>query len=593
MRLAWMLAWLAGLALASLASWWVWRNAPIPDETQRFAATLAPVLVWSLLPFLFGRWLFGGAGRTEAPGLRDQKRMALRFLADRGLKGANRRHSLPLFLVAGPAGAGKSSLLEQTQTGLGMPVAIGAGRWWVGQDAIFVETDFSGEKSAQDVIDLIRAVRPRQPINATLLVVSPSDLALADEVELRMASEAIASELRLVEERTGAGPPVYLLLTKSDMLPGFREFFDRLEPQDRDAPWGFALPFTGPASAEQAALEFDRGFERMLSGMRARHIEWLSREADAVRSARIHGFSTQGAALSRQIKPILDALVPKQTHVWKGAVLRGVFLTSARQEPLTIDALLPELSRRFSLPRIGTLPPDLGMEDENHGYFIAGAFRKAILPEAGLIASRRSVWPAVQWGLIALAVGAALAASWAVYRVVDAQTRMTARLSEATSEFAAVPSPSTVANLPAVVASLQRFDTMIGEIEASPEVPAYAFWIAGRDRALAAATDARRGYLRNALLPHLTALLENQLADVEQPDGDLQSLIAVAEAGDDPESAVIRQWLERNASLVGEADRERLVGEGINSIREGGGLTVDPAYIDAARRMIAYRESLS
>jgi len=593
MRLAWMLAWLAGLALASVASWWVWRNAPIPDEMQRFAATLAPVLVWSLLPPVFGRWLFAGKARTETPGLREQKRMAMRFLADRGLKGNRGRHSLPLFLVAGPAGAGKSSLIEQTQAGLGMPVAIGAARWWVGQDAIFVETNFDSEQSAQDVVDLIRAMRPRQPVNATLLAISPPDLALADEVELKMVSEAIASELRLIEERIGVGPPVYLLLTKTDMMPGFREFFDRLEPQDREAPWGFALPFLQPPAAEQAAFEFERGMERLVSGMRARHIEWLSREADAVRSARIHGFSTQGAAIGRQIRPILEALAPKQTHLWKGAVLRGVFLTSARQEPLTIDVLLPELSRRFSLPRIGTLPPDLGMEDENHGYFVAGAFRSAILPEAGLIAAKRSPWPTIQWTLIALMIGGALAASWALYRVVDQQTRMAARLSEAASEFPAVQSPSTVERLGAVLSGLQRFDTMISDVGATPPVPPYAFWIAGRDRNLAAAQEARRAYLRNALLPHLSALLETQLADVERPDEELLSLIAVAEAGDDPESGIVREWLERNADLVAEDDREKLVREGLDSIRAGGGLTIDPGYVDAARRMLAYRDSLT
>src|SRR5690606_36299984 len=178
------------------------------------------------------------------------------------------------------------------------------------------------------------------------------------------------------------------------------EFFDRREPQDREALWGFALPFVAAPTAEEASTEFELGLNRMLAGMRARHVEWLSREADSVRSGRIHGFATQSAASGRQIRPILEALVPQQTHGWNGAILRGVFLTSARQEPLTIDPMLPDLSRRFSLPRIGTLPPDLGMEDESHGYFIAGAIRNALLPEAGLVSSKRSAWPLVHWALI-------------------------------------------------------------------------------------------------------------------------------------------------------------------------------------------------
>src|SRR5690606_13656277 len=273
MRIGWMLAWLAGLALASLASWWIWQNVAIANETVRFAATLAPVIAWALVLLGTGRWMFGASTRTESPKLRDQRRTAIRFLADRGLKGSRRRHSLPLYLVAGPDGAGKSALLEQTQTGLGLPMTIVTSRWWVGQDAIFVETGVGGGQNGQDVYDLIRSVRPRQPVNATLLVVSPSELALADETELRMVADGIASELRLLEERIGSEPPVYLFLTKTDMVPGFREFFDRLEPQDREAPWGFALPFVAAPTAEEASIEFELGLNRMLAGMRARHVE--------------------------------------------------------------------------------------------------------------------------------------------------------------------------------------------------------------------------------------------------------------------------------------------------------------------------------
>lgn len=589
-----MLAWLAGLALASSASWWIWREQPFPDEARLFIATLAPVVLWALLPVVFARWMFaGGSGRTETPKLRDQKRMVLRFLADRGLKGSRRRHALPLYLVAGPPGTGKSSLIEQTETGLGMPASIGDSRWWVGQDAIFVEASIGGAEGVQDVFDLIRGVRPRQPLNATLLVVSPPDLALADETELQMTAEAIAADLRLLEERVGMSAPVYLFLAKTDMVPGFREFFDRLEPHDREAAWGFSLPLPADQpTAEQAAAEYEKGLDRMLSGMRARHIEWLSREVDPVRSGRIHGFSTQGAALSRQIRPILDALAPKPAQEWQGVALRGVFLTSARQEPLTIDALLPDLSQRFALPRIGTLPPDLGMEDENHGYFIAGAIRKAVLPEAGLATRQSGISGLVQWALIALAVAGTIGAGWYIWRGFDQEVRLAARLSQTTAEFGSVSSPSSIDRLGEVVAALRRFDALAAEAGAMAET-ALPPPMTGRKRYVAAASEARSAYLRNVLLPHLTALLETQLADVQRADGELSELIAVSQAAGDPDSDELRRWLEANAALVAEEDRERFVGEGIESIRAGGGLDIDPAYIDAARRMIAYRESLS
>jgi len=588
-----MLAWLAGLVIASAASWWIWRSAPAADELPRFAAALAPVIVWALVPAVLGRWMFGDKeGRSGAPNLRDQRRAVLRFLADRGLKGSRRRHSLPLYLVAGPSGSGKSALLLQSDTGLGLPVAVGASRWWVGQDAIFVETNFDGAGGSQDVFDLIRTVRPRQPMSATLLVISPADLTLADEAEHRAIADAIASDLSLLEERIGARPPLYLLLSKTDMVPGFHEFFDRLEPLDRATPWGFSLPLADDLAAGQEAADIDKGFDRLLSAMRARHVEWLSREADPVRSGRIHGFATQVAALRHQIKPIVDALLPRQTHAWQGAILRGVFLTSAHQEPLTIDSLLPDLSRWFALPRIGTLPPDLGMEDENHGYFIAGAFQQAILPEAGLVAAKRKPWAAMQWTFVAVMIVCGLTAGLYVLRVFDTEVQLAPRISRAAAEFPAFASPSSASQLPSVVAAIKRFDALVAEIRAEPSPP-LLLGDNGRPLYGSALADARRNFRQNVLLPHLSALLETQLVDADADDAELKVLIAVAEAAAEPGSDSVRQWLEDNASLVPETDRETLVSEGIEGIREAGGLAVDPAYIDAARRMIAYRESLS
>ena len=591
MRVGWMLAWLAGLALASVASWWIWQTDSFPDEAVRFAATIAPVVIWALVLLGAGRWMFGASARPENPKLRDQRRTAIRFLADRGLKGSRGRHSLPLYLVAGPDGAGKSALLEQTQTGLGLPVTIGTSRWWVGQDAIFVETSVGGGQNGQDTYDLIRSVRPRQPVSATMLVVSPSELALADETELRMVADGIASELRLLEERIGSEPPVYLFLTKTDMVPGFREFFDRLEPQDREAPWGFALPFVAAPTAEEASTEFELGLNRMLAGMRARHVEWLSREADSVRSGRIHGFAMQSAAIGRQIRPILEALVPEQTLGWNGAILRGVFLTSARQEPLTIDPMLPDLSRRFSLPRIGTLPPDLGMEDESHGYFIAGAIRNALLPEAGLVSSKRSAWPLVQWVLIGILATATLVAGWKLFSAYDVEARRTARLSQTLAAIAVPASPSTVENIPSVVSTLQRIAGLKQDV--SSDVGFLSGFFGQGSIQVQAIDETLRNYRHNVLLPHLSALLESELADVEQGDAALQALISIAEAAGEPGSPLLRKWLEDKATLVAEEDRDIFITEAAASINEAGGLPVDPAFAEAARRMIAYRESLS
>lgn len=596
----WVVAgWFAGLLFACGASWLIWNHAPLRDGDLRFALALSPLVVWAVLPVLLHRSASALAPATENPQLRDLRRAVLTHLADRGLKGGRARYSLPFYLVLGSPGSGKSSLLEASQSGLGMPKSIGQATWWVGKEAVFVEAALgSGGTAHRDLYELLRRLRPALPVNGVLLVASPADLALADQAEQRMITQAISDELRELEDVTGSVVPTYLLLSKIDLIPGFREFFDRQEPGERSQPWGFALPFGHEAVAQPSDIRDEKiaeGFRGIVSAMRLRHMEWLSREADPVRCSRIHAFSAQIAALQHSMRPVLNALASEQTRVWKGALLRGLFLTSARQEPLTIDALLPDLSRRFAMPRIGTLPPDLGLDDEDHGYFVEGAFKRAIFPEAGLAMrrSKRRVGPYAQWAAIAALVAAGLAGAYAGFHIFDEEVRLSARVAEAGAARSSLPARSTLAGIPAVVRQFQFLDVLEADIAAVPAPPAYALGLSSRAGLRAALRQSRRDLRANALMPHLSALLETQLVDEDADTETLRERIRAAESAAEPASAILHGWLEASAEAMDDTIRTVFVAEGMEALREAPRLEVDPAYLDAARRLVAYRESLS
>jgi hypothetical protein len=52
-------------------------------------------------------------------------------------------------------------------------------------------------------------------------------------------------------------------------------------------------------------------------------------------------------------------------------------------------------------------------------------------------------------------------------------------------------------------------------------------------------------------------------------------------------------WLQAQAATLPEADRAFFISESEAAVGASGGLSVDPAYLDAARRIIAYKDSLS
>lgn len=596
----WRLAfWLAGLALSLAASWAIWRYARIPDADLRFAACLAPPTLWALVPVVFWRFFARSAKQADAPGLRDQRRAVRTLLADRGYKGRRARYSVPFYLVVGAPGVGKSSLLDRSGLGLTMPVAIGGATWWVGKEAVFVEASLGlPDRSLHEVCDVLRSLRPLQPVNGTILVLSPADLTLADQAEHREMAQTAAQGLREIEEATGQSPPVYLALAKVDLLPGFLEFFDRQEQQERSQPWGFALPFAGPAvrpTAAEAGEALGRGFEELLEAMRVRLVEWLSREADAVRCARINGFGTQIANLNRTLQPMLSAFLPGSgSTTWRGAALRGVYLTSARQEALSIDGLLPELSRRFAMPRIGMLPPDLGLDDEDHGYFIGGMFAKAVFPEAGLVArnARGRFGAALQWAAVAAIVAASAGTGYLVFQAFDGSVRQAARAAEIPDDIRPIPDPARLDSLPSILAAMRRLEAFGMEFDAEEPDHADLLRLSARPPLAAAAQDALDRLRRNAFAPSLTALLETQLVDLDADIETLRGRIALAE---DPAGPGARPaaWLEEGAALVPEADRAYFVGQGAALFLNDGGLRVDPAYLDAARRIVAWKESLS
>ncbi len=66
-----------------------------------------------------------------------------------------------------------------------------------------------------------------------------------------------------------------------------------------------------------------------------------------------------------------------------------------------------------------------------------------------------------------------------------------------------------------------------------------------------------------------------------------------AEKAADPAPPEVRAWLEKRAATIAGDRQGPFVAEALAAIAEAGGLAVGPAYIEAARRRIAYRESLT
>ena len=165
-------------------------------------------------------------------------------------------YSLPWYLIIGESGAGKTEAIRRC--GVGFPPGLqdelqGVGgtvnmNWWFTNNAVILDTagkmvfpelDSSAQTQEWEVfLNLLKRNRKHCPINGLILVI-PADGFFITETDRREGldldqkiqkkSSEIARQLELIKQRLEVRFPVYLVITKADLIVGFREFFDSID----------------------------------------------------------------------------------------------------------------------------------------------------------------------------------------------------------------------------------------------------------------------------------------------------------------------------------------------------------------------------
>src|SRR5690606_31438581 len=195
------------------------------------------------------------------------------------------RNELPWYLLLGPQGSGKTSLLDFS--GLDFPLNRGENQrltkdvsgtryadWYFADHAVLIDTagryltqpDAQIDRSAWDtLLGLLRKRRAR-PLNG-LLVNIPVELLLGDnELELEIVCRQTRQRLHEIHQRLAVDVPVYLVLSKADRILGFEEFFDQLSREESDQVLGvsFRQQQKG-AEAQVVRQEFEELLRRLNS----------------------------------------------------------------------------------------------------------------------------------------------------------------------------------------------------------------------------------------------------------------------------------------------------------------------------------------
>ncbi|MHB8137731.1 MAG: type VI secretion protein IcmF/TssM N-terminal domain-containing protein [Smithellaceae bacterium] len=256
----------------------------------------------------------------------------------------NPLYVLPWYLVIGESGSGKTTSLNSAR--LASPFAdhgktdgISGTRnceWWFLEQAIVIDTagryciPVNGESDRQEwqnFLSLLAKYRKKEPLNGLIVTIAADKLLSAEK-------SAIEDEARIMRRRIdelmrvlGIKFPVYVLVTKCDLIQGINRFCEQLPADSLKQPMGMinqSLSDNIPAFLESAVQTVSKRLRNMrillLHQLEQKHVDppllFFPEEFDDIK---------QG--LSLFVKTTFGVNPYQETPI-----LRGLFFSSGRQQ---------------------------------------------------------------------------------------------------------------------------------------------------------------------------------------------------------------------------------------------------------------------
>jgi type VI secretion system protein ImpL len=398
--------------------------------------------------------------------------------------------------------------------------------WWFTDEAVLVDT--AGRYTTQDsdqhadaaawhgFLGLLKRHRPTQPLNGVIVTVSIADLLHWNKEQL--AKYAAHVRLRILElyAQLGVRIPLYVLVTKADLLAGFTEYFGGLDAEGRAQVWGTTFDHAPQPPEPRALLDgFDEELARLERRLYDGLLSRLQDERDLQRRAAVYRFPQQFRSASPLISAFVDATFGSG---WKAErpLLRGVYLTSGTQEGSPIDRVLGTLARSFNLEN-KVQPPAAAA---GKSYFLRRLLKEVIFPEAGLAGTdrarerrRRSLRVAAYASMAAVTV--ALALAWTASFFSNGSLIASAEAAAAQAKGALDGLPPRAGDEARLVAALSRLRELQ---QPTGEGMLLHLGFYQGDKLRAQAERAYRNALRDGLLPHLAEIPTWQLPEAARSE---------------------------------------------------------------------------
>ncbi|TXH46948.1 MAG: type VI secretion system membrane subunit TssM [Burkholderiaceae bacterium] len=562
--------WIGGLIVLalSLMLWWVGPliasgdSRPLESAGRRLLWIGVIVLVWLAIEGIRialarrrNRQLIEQlAGDSEAD---ERSQQEARLLAERfqqalltlkstklgGQGGQRMLYQLPWYMFIGAPGSGKTTAL--VNSGLRFPLAttkdqaggvggVGGTRncdWWFTDDAVLIDT--AGRYTTQDshaqvdgsawntFLGLLKRFRPRQPINGVFVTLSVGDLLSFSAAERKQYAQVVRTRVEELQRDLGLQFPVYIMVTKCDLVAGFNEFFSTLDATQRAQVWGVTFDVDlAKRSAPPAKTAFEAEVPGLVNRLNEILMARLQEERDAQRRSQMYPFPQQFAALTPLVAEFLEGAFG-DSKLTTPPLVRGVYFTSGTQQGAPIDRLLSSLSKAISVRSAQAKSSPLAGAAKS--FFIEKLLKDVIFPEAGLAGHSeqrerrlRLLNAALLGGSVSLGVGLASAWTWSYHHNQEGLARAADTSAKARTALGGVGAPrdGDLSSLAEALSAMRRIAPSVNDpVKDAPWSMSFGLYQA---RKVEAQVDERyRMALQQGLLPRMALQLERVMAAPE------------------------------------------------------------------------------
>ena len=355
---------------------------------------------------------------------------------------------LPWYLVVGESGSGKTTAISRTRLTSAIkniaqsaPVSQTSNfDWWYFSKAIVIDTAGryvspqsveSDQVEWEKLLELLARSRPKDGFDGLVVVIDAERLLQNDPEQLqqrgRILRERIDQLIRLFDKRF----PIYVLVTKSDLISGFTHWAESLSKDQLEQAMGYLGNAKQGDGSESEFLA--KAFTSITDSLKNLRLDMGVKGVELTSEVLL--FPTEVERLRPGLQQFLSACVGNNPYL-EQPLLRGIFFASGKQAGTSVAGILSEVLR-----------PSPVKPEAHQGLFLHDLFGSILPRDRGTFlptqivnrwnqVTRNLAW--VSWFAVNIAVISFLLLSYAAtkstlneieaaFPAIDAQTQLDAQ----------------------------------------------------------------------------------------------------------------------------------------------------------------------